>query len=174
MTKVKNFLIKNLSENGLENTTDHELSAAHAYKVFKFRDEIAEAFKKQEDKRQKLIKDCLGDGQEFNKRLKELKELKKPTKEQKKELEELDAKFDKYATLYSELLNDESELDIKTIPFEEYHLLSRENRRTETRVFVGEDENGQPKYETRFIDFFAVFRSALKDILWEEPKDDKK
>ena len=172
MTKVKNYLIKNLSESGLENTTDHELSAAHDYKVFKFRDEVAKAFKAQEDKRQKLIKDILGDGSEFSKRSKELADKKDRTETEQKEYDEIMEKLKKFNELYSELLNDETELDIKTIPFDEYHTLSRENRRTEVQVLAGQDEQGNPKYESRIVDFFAMFRPALKDILWVEPKED--
>jgi len=161
--KVKNYIIKNLVENGLESTTDHEISAAHAYKVFKFRDEVAKAYKEMEDKRTKLVKDAgIEDGQKFDERRKEL-EGKERTKEEQKEYDDILAKLNKFGELYNELLNDESDLNIKTIPFEEYHALAKENMRTPVRL--GKD----PLY----IDFFTVFRSALKGILWEEPKEEE-
>lgn len=157
--KLKNFIIKNLVDNGLENTTDHDLSAAHAYKVFKFRDEVAKANKEMDERRMKLVKDIIGDGQEFEKKRDELTKLTEKTKEQQKELDDLNSKLNKFNELYVELMNDESELNVKTIPFEEYHLLARENRKTP----IGKEAT---------IDFFTVFRSVLKGILWEEPTED--
>lgn len=156
--KLKNYIIKNLVDNGLENTTDHDLSAAHAYKVFKFRDEVAKANKEMDEKRVKLVKDIIGDGGEFEKKREELTKLTERTKEQQKELDDLNGKLNKFNELYVELMNDESELNVKTIPFEEYHLLARENRKTP----IGKEAT---------IDFFTVFRSVLKGILWEEPED---
>lgn len=156
--KLKNNIIKSLVENGLDNTTDHDLSAAHAYKVFKFKDEVAKAYKEIEDKRQKLVKDVLGEDFETK---------RKETKEGTKEYEELNEKFQKFIGLYNELMNDETELNIKTIPFEEYHLLSRENKQT---AFQTLDADG--KSVQRFIDFFSVFRSVLKDVLWVEPAEE--
>ena len=156
--KLKNYIIKNLVDNGLENTTDHDLSAAHAYKVFKFRDEVAKANKEMDEKRVKLVKDIIGDGGEFEKKREELTKLTERTKEQQKELDDLNGKLNKFIELYVELMNDESELNVKTIPFEEYHLLARENRKTP----IGKEAT---------IDFFTVFRSVLKGILWEEPED---
>ena len=161
--KLKNVIIKNLVENGLENTTDHEISAAHAYKVFKFRDEVSKAYKEMEDKRQKLVKDAgIEDGQKFDERRKEL-EGKERTEAEQKEYDDILAKLNKFGELYNELLNDESDLNVKTIPFEEYHALAKENKRTPVRL--GKD----PLY----IDFFTVFRSVLKGILWEEPKEEE-
>ena len=160
--KLKNQLIKNLSESGLENTTDHELSAAHAYKVFRFRDEIAKAYKDIEEKRVKLVKDTLGEDYE--------EKRKNATEEEAKEL---DAKLAKFAELYNELMADETELNIKTIPFEEYHLLARENKATPVQIPTGETENGRPKMRQGYLDFFTVFRSALKDVLWVEPKEEE-
>lgn len=160
--KLKNYIIKNLVDNGLENTTDHDLSAAHAYKVFKFRDEVAKANKEVDEKRVKLVKDIIGDGGEFEKKRDELSKLAERTEEQQKELDGLNAKLTKFNELYVELMNDESELNVKTIPFEEYHLLARENKKTP--VMTGGKE--------AYIDFFTVFRSVLKGILWEEPVED--
>lgn len=156
--KLKNSIIKSLVENGLDNTTDHDLSAAHAYKVFKFKDEVAKAYKEIEDKRQKLVKDILGEDFETK---------RKEAKEGSKEYKELNEKFQKFIGLYNELMNDETELNIKTIPFEEYHLLARENKQT---VFHVPGTDG--KSEQRFIDFFSVFRSVLKDVLWVEPTEE--
>lgn len=157
--KLKNNIIKSLVENGLDNTTDHDLSAAHAYKVFKFKDEIAKAYKEIEDKRQKLVKDILGEDFDAKR-----KEAKKGTKE----YEELNEKFQKFIGLYNELMGDESELNIKTIPFEEYHLLARENKQTPFQV-----GGADGKFAERFIDFYSVFRSVLKDVLWTEPKEEE-
>lgn len=156
--KLKNSIIKSLVENGLDNTTDHDLSAAHAYKVFKFKDEISKAYKEIEDKRQKLVKDILGE--DFDAKRKE-------AKEGTPEYDELNEKFTKFIGLYNELMDDESEVNIKTIPFEEYHLLARENKQTAFQVAGADGKSVQ-----RFIDFFSVFRSVLKDVLWEAPNED--
>lgn len=156
--KLKNSIIKSLVENGLDNTTDHDLSAAHAYKVFKFKDEISKAYKEIEDKRQKLVKDVLGEDFEAK---------RKEAKEGTPEYDELNEKFQKFIGQYNELMNDESEVNIKTIPFEEYHLLARENKQTAFQV-----GGADGKFAERFIDFFSVFRSVLKDVLWVEPTEE--
>ena len=161
--KLKNQLIKALSESGLENTTDHELSAAHAYKVFRFRDEVAKAYKDIEEKRIKLVKDTLGEDYE--------EKRKNATEEEAKALDE---KLAKFAELYNELMNDETELNIKTIPFEEYHALAKENKQTPIQIPTGEkDKDGRPKMRQGYLDFFTVFRKDLKDILWVEPAEEE-
>ena len=172
--KLKNQLIKALSESGLENTTDHELSAANAYKVIRFRDEVAKAYKEMEDKRQKLVKDAgIEDGQKFDERRMELEGKEKRTEAEQKELDEMTGKLNKFGELYNELLNDESELNIKTIPFEEYHALAKENKQTPIQIPTGEkDKDGRPKMRQATIDFFTVFRKDLKDILWVEPAEE--
>ena len=161
--KLKNQLIKALSESGLENTTDHELSAANAYKVIRFRDEVAKAYKDIEEKRVKLVKENLGEDFE-----------EKSKTAEGKEKEELDKKLVRFSQLYNELMNDETELNIKTIPFEEYHALAKENKQTPIQIPTGEkDKDGRPKMRQGYLDFFTVFRKDLKDILWVEPAEEE-
>lgn len=169
MAKIKNQIIKNLVENGLEQTTDHTLDYKHAYKVYNFRHEVLKASKTIDEKRQELVKAAgIEDAQKFDERRKELNAKKELTKAEQKELDEMNEKMVKFSDLYSELLKDESDLNVKTIPFEEYHKLANENKQTAVQI-PGRD--GKP--QTIFVDFFMAFRDILKDILWAAPEDDE-
>ena len=171
--KLKNVVIKNLLGNGLENTTDHSLSATSAYRVFKFRHAIADAYKEIDEKRKKLVEENIGDGLAFDLRKTELETKGNRTEEEEKELAELQQKADKFAKLYNELLNDETEIKVTPISFEQYHLLANENKQTPIDIPLNEiSKDGTQKVKRVFIDFFTVWRDELKDILWEEPEDE--
>ena len=65
-------------------------------------------------------------------------------------------KLSKFNDLYTELLNDESEIgDIKVMSYESYHALAKENRGKE----------GKP-------DIFSIMQSELEGKLWEAPKEE--
>ena len=164
--KFKNQLIQNLVSNGLEATTDHSLEYKDAYKIFKFKKGIADANKAIEEKRQELVKTAgIEDGQKFDERRKELEALPQMNEAEQKEYDEMLEKLKKFGELYNELLNDESEVEIKTISFEAYHKLANENKQVPVTI------PGKDKPQTILVDFYMAFREPLKDKLWIEPED---
>lgn len=154
--KLKNTVIVSLINLGIQATTEHDVPVKDAYKAYAFRHAIEKANKDLEDKRQGLVKSAgIEDGQKFDERMKELRKLDKPTEAEKKELSEMTEKLNKFQELYTELLNDESEIgDIKVMSYESYHALAKENRGKE----------GKP-------DIFSIMQSELEGKLWEAPKE---
>ena len=84
---------------------------------------------------------------------------------EQKEYDEMLEKLKKFGELYNELLNDESEVEIKTISFEAYHKLANENKQVPVTI------PGKDKPQTILVDFYMAFREQLKDKLWIEPED---
>lgn len=174
--KIKNSLILALSTNGIANTTNHEVPAKDAYKAFKFKNGIAKATEEIEKKREGLVKEAgIEDAKKFEDRRRELEAVASPTEEQKQELADLNAQFDKFRELWDELLKDETDVEgVKTMSFESYHALSRENRQTRVQVASGEkDSEGNPKMTTVLFDLFQVFMGELENILWKAPDDEE-
>lgn len=164
--KLKNSVIKALIENGLQNTTDHSVDCKHAYKVYNFIHEVVCANKVLDEKRVELLKTAgIENAKEFDARRKALSENLKRTKKEQEELEAMDAKIKRFFELFAELMNDETELNVKTIPYEEYHKLANENRATPVIRMV----DGEPK--TISVDIFTAFRDELKDVLWKAPTE---
>ena len=145
---------------GISATTEHDVPVKDAYKAYAFRHAIEKSHKEFEEKRQGLVKSAgIEDGQKFDERMKELRKIEKEGKlidKEKKELAEMTEKLNKFQELYTELLNDESEIgDIKVMSYESYHALAKENRGKE----------GKP-------DIFSIMQSELEGKLWEAPKEE--
>ena len=158
--KLRNNIIVSLINLGVSATTEHDVPVKDAYKAYAFRHAIEKANKDLEDKRQGLVKSAgIEDGQKFDERMKELRKIEKEGKlsdKEKKELAEMEEKLKKFQELYTELLNDESEIgDIKVMSYESYHALAKENRGKE----------GKP-------DIFSIMQSELEGKLWEAPKEE--
>ena len=164
--KLKNSVIVALVERGLENTTDHSVDCGHAYKVYKFVHEVLKANKEIMDERAGLVKAAgIDDPQKFDERRAELKAKPNLTEAEKKELAGMDEKIDRFSKTFEELLNNETELDVKTIPFEQYHKLANENKSTPATRMV----DGKPM--TLNFDIFTMFRADLENVLWLAPID---
>lgn len=173
--RIKNSLILSLVGSGLEATTAYDIPAADAYKAFRFKDGVIKAGKAVNEKREKLVKEAgIDDPEKFDARLKELREMTEQTQGQVKEFAELNAKFEKFQNLWRELMDDETEVEgIKTMSYENFHALAKENRKTIVQIPTGEkDKDGNPKYGSVPIDIFNRFASDLEGILWEAPKDE--
>lgn len=158
--KLKNNIIVSLMNMGISATTEHDVPVKDAYKAYAFRHAVEKAHKDLEDKRQGLVKSAgIEDGQKFDERMKELRKLKKEnnlSEEEQKEFAEMEEKLNKFNDLYTELLNDESEIgNIKVMSYESYHALAKENR----------GQEGKP-------DIFSIVAGELEGILWEAPKED--
>lgn len=145
--KLKNNIIIALVNAGLLNTTEHDVPAADAYKAYKFRKAIEKAINAIVEKEKELPKTA---GVEGN----------TPTEAQTKKVEEL------RAALYA----DETELEGNIVPmsWEGYHALSNENRRVAVQLPNGEkNENGSPKFVTRFVDVFRACEGMLEGVLFK-------
>lgn len=131
MTKIKNRIIVALINAGCSNITAMTIEAAHAYKVIKFRRAILKAFEEIVEKEKELIRECsleVGERGVLNGSPDDIK---------------------KFNELREELYTDESEIDSKTIPFESWHELQKENK-----CLVS-----------------APVEDALEGILWETPTE---
>lgn len=168
--KLKNLIIQALYNNGIANTTNHDVPVKDAYKAFKFKDAVVKAAEEIENKRSGIAKEAgIEDGGKFDKRRKELMTVANPTEEQAKELAEMNEKFDKFQCLWKELMDDETELEgIKLMSFESYHALAKENRQTRLQV-----PTGDKKTATVFVDFYQMFMADLEGVIWKAPEEDE-
>lgn len=155
--KLKNNIIVSLMNMGISDTTEHDVPVKDAYKAYAFRHAIEKAHKDLDERRQGLVKSAgIEDGQKFDERIKELRKIDKPTEAEAKELAEMTGKLNKFNELYTEFLNDESEIgNIKVMSYESYHALAKENR--------GKDDKP---------DIFSIMAGELEGILWEAPKEE--
>lgn len=139
--KLQNSIIIALGNSGLLSTTEHDVPAKDAYKVYKFRKAVGKAYSDLAEREKDFPKSA------------GVEEGKEPTDEQLSRIQEL----------HTEMLNDETDLgDIKTMGYESYHILANENRRTPVQIPEGD------QVVTRFVDIFRVFQEALEGVLWEE------
>lgn len=156
--KLQNSLIKALVENGLPNTTDHSVDPKYAYWVYNFRREVLGAYDVIFEKRAELVRSVgIEKPKEFDVRIAELAKKTSRTEEEQKELEAMDAQIHRFMDLFDQLLQDESELNVRPIPYEEYHKLAAENKNT--------------RYGSVECDFFTKFRDDLENILWVAPDE---
>ena len=146
--KLKNNEIIALVNAGLLNTTEHDVPAADAYKSYKFRKAVDKAFNAIVEKDRELPKTA---GVENG---------KEPTEEQTKKIIEL----------RTALYNDETELEGNIVPmsWEGFHALANENRRTAVQMTTEEkNEDGSPKFVTRFVDTFRSCEGILDGVLFK-------
>ena len=126
---MKNVDIVSLVNGGIQNITALTLPAAQAYKVYKFKRAIEAAYNAIVDAQKDILKQAgIEDLQEFQKRHKELSELKERTSEEQAELDSLVKKDEDASKLMQELYGDTTNLDVKAMPYEDWHNLQAENK----------------------------------------------
>lgn len=146
---------------GALNATQHELSSAHSYKVFKFKSLLRKELAAIQEADGELLKECgIEDANLFDARLAELRKLEAPTKEEKKELDEMTEKLAKYLEQQKELYNEEVTLDVKPIPYDEWAKLQNENKAVN---FLG---------NTKDV-FSGYVEELLFGVLWKAPEEDE-
>lgn len=147
---MKNIEILNLANAGVLAITANDLDAAHAYKVLKFKKAVKKAFESILEAEKDIIKEAgIEDAQAFDKERKELME----SKANPERLEELNKQFCRFMELRNNLYGEEVSLDCKTLPFEQFHILQKENKGIQDKPL-------------------NIFEDALEGVLWEEPKED--
>ena len=158
---MKKSDILTLVNAGALNATQHELSSAHSYKVFKFKSLLRKEFAAIQEADGELLKECgIEDGVSFDARLAELRKMESPTKEEKKELEAMTEKLAKYLGLQKELYNEEVTLDVKPIPYDEWTKLQNENKAVS---FLGTEKDV----------FSGYVEELLFGVLWKAPDEDE-
>ena len=126
---MKNADIVTLVNGGIQNITALTLPAAQSYKVYKFKRAIEAAYNAIVASHKDILKQAgIEDLQEFQKRYKELSDIKERTSEEQAELDSLVKKDKDAGKLVQELYGDTTNLDVKAMPYEDWHNLQAENK----------------------------------------------
>lgn len=157
---MKNSEILALVQGGVLEATQHTVSMAHAYKVFKLKSQVRKAFNALLAQDDELVKECgIEDAQAFDMRRAELASLEKPSESERKELEEMNGRYRSLVRQRKELHDEEVTLDgVKAIPYEEWRKLQDENRQ--------DSPSGQAKDV-----FSGIVEELLFGVLWNAPED---
>lgn len=126
---MRNADIIRLTEGGIQNIATTTLPAAQAYKVYKFKRAVEKAANAIIEAHKDILKQAgIEDLKEFQKRYKELTDIKERTESEQAEFESLVKKDENAGKLVEELYEDTTELDVKAIPYEDWHNLQAENK----------------------------------------------
>lgn len=152
--------IFNLYVGGILSITNHTLDVKHAYKVVKFRKSLSDAFEGIGKDEEAIRKDLgIDKPEEFDKELNDLRKIENRTDEQNARLDEMEAKAKRFWELRAEMLNEEVNLDVKALPYEEWFKLQNENKDKEI--------NGKK------IDLLSGYTEvALEGVLWAAPEEE--
>ena len=146
---------------GILSMTAHDLKPAQAYKAFKLKKEVEKAFKAIQDE-QKGIREEAGITEEMSEKISKIIDKvnmkSSVTEDEKQELLAYNELNRKVSSLYKEANKEDIEIDIKTIPFDDWRVLQEENRSKR----LGENEFDILGGEAEII---------LENIFWEEPKE---
>lgn len=155
---MKNLDILIMINSGVNNITNYDLSAASAYKVMKFRNIVVKKYDEIQEKEKQILSDAgITDPQAFDIRYKTLREAETRTDEENAELKELDEKYNTWIKARTDMLNADIELEgIKTISYEDWHLLRKENR---------------PKDDKTVDPLNNYIESILENVLWKAPEE---
>lgn len=146
---MKNYDILNLQHLGVLAITANDLDAAHAYKVIGFKRAVKKAFDNIVEAEKEILKEVkIEDPQAFDK---ERDELKKSGSNPER-LAELDKTFDRYNELRKKLYEEEVTLDCKTMPYEQFHILQKENKGMNPKVL-------------------NILEEQLEGVLWAAPEE---
>ena len=146
---------------GILSMTAHDLKPAQAYKAFKLKKEVEKAFKAIQDE-QKGTREEAGITEEMSEKISKIIDKvnmkSSVTEDEKQELLAYNELNRKVSSLYKEANKEDIEIDIKTIPFDDWRVLQEENRSKR----IGENEFDILGGEAEII---------LENIFWEEPKE---
>lgn len=155
---MKNKDIITLANCGVLSITAHNIPAAHAYKVLKFKKAVRAAMLSFQDAERAIFSDCgVTDTADFNKRLNDLRGKLREEAEDT-ELAAMEETIAEIRGLQEELKNEEVLLDVKTMPYDVWHELQNENK----AVPFGES--------TRDV-LTGEVEELLEGILWETPNE---
>lgn len=157
---MKKSDILTLVNAGVLQATQHELSNAHGYKVFKFKSLVRKGATDIQDAETELQKECgIEDAAAFDARRDELRKNGARTADEQKELEGMDEKLKTYLAQREEMLKEEVTLDVKALPYDEWVKLQNENKAVE---LIG-----------RKADVFSgIVEELLFGVLWNAPDEE--
>ena len=143
---MKNIDLLNLVNAGILGITANDLDASQAYKVLKFKRAVKRAFSDVAESERGLLSEVgIADPGAFD------KERQDCTDPERKA--ELDKTFDRFNELRKNLYEEEVKLDCKTLPFDAFHALQRENKAQKAAPL-------------------NAFEDVLEGVLWESPETD--
>lgn len=152
--KILDIII--ICNSGIQNITCDTLPASSRYKILKLKNVLSKAFEKIQSLEKNLLEASgIQDMQSFESEIKELREKKSRTIEEDEKYKEMSDKMDDYLKVRTEMLNDTMALDdIRTISYEDWHNLRKENR---------------PKDDKEILSNYI--EDVLKGVFWEEPDE---
>lgn len=159
---MKKLDIITLVNCGVLNMTAHNLKPAHAYKAFKLKREIEKAFNDIQEE-QKSIREENGVTEELDNKIQKIIDkinIKiKVSEDERQEMLAYNEKTRRVTSLLEKAAEGDVNIDVKTIPYEDWRQLQDENRDKEI--------NG------RHYDVLGgKAEIILEGIFWEEPKDE--
>lgn len=143
---LTNAQIVALINSGILASTSHTLPVAHNYKVYSFKKSLKKAFEEYTQKEEDLLKECgIENPQEFNSKLHAFSIAENLSVDEQGEFNTMKEIVNNYNKLHAELNKDEVEVPCKTIDYESWVLLQRENNHKdlggrEVDIFSGEVE----------------------------------
>lgn len=150
-----------LRRHHFEAVTNHTLPVEHAYKVMKARRAFNATLVKVEDEIGACRKEAgiEGDGTAFDKERAALGAAESRSQQQEKRFAELNAQFERFAGLREKVYEEPVTLEgVKTMPYEFWHALQRENAEKEV--------NGR-----RFDILSGEVEDILEGVLWGAPAE---
>lgn len=143
--------IFNLVNSGILDITANLLDAAHAYKVVKFKRSIKNAFNGiVEAEKDMLAEVKIEDATAFDQ---EMDALKKSGEDPEK-LSDMEARLKRLNEMRANVLKEEADLgEIKTMPYDQFHILQRENAGLQRRPL-------------------NAFEELLEGYLWTAPESE--
>lgn len=171
---MKKQQVVELINSGILYISSHDIAPEHAYKVFQLKRALQKAYEQIEDERKEILK-SVGFNDEFNENLSAINAKRRKSEPLSMEEEKIVAQSSKMHSKANDLLEqlhkDSLELNIKTIPYDTWRELQKENR----NKAVGDKELdllGGPA-EVLLADIFWLGPEADSPAK-EEPKKSKK
>lgn len=161
---MKKQQVVDLINSGILYISSHDIAPEHAYKVFQLKRALQKAHEQIEDERKEILK-SVGFNDEFNEKLAAINAKRRKSEPLSMEEEKIVAQSSKMHSkandLLEQLYKDSLELNIKTIPYDTWRELQKENR----NKAVGDKE----------LDLLGgPAEVLLADIFWREPENTEK
>ena len=158
---MKNLEVTTMIEGGILNLTAHSLDVAHAYKLAKFKSELKKTFNQFISDNNALLQEVgIEDPDFFDTRRAELLGKEPLNKPEKQELAEMNAKLTRLSAMRNSLGNEPVTLDgVKTMPYEQWFLLQKENKDKCLTI------------DGKSIEILTLAEPVLEGVLWAAPED---
>lgn len=164
---MRNRDILALQLKGLQNITAHDISPAHAYKVYKLKDQVAKAYKAMMDQSRKNLEE---EGiEDFRKEKEKCEEMKARlgglSESERAEYDDLSSRLERFEEVDKALLDEEVTLDVKVVPFDVWHELQKENR--SKTIYAGNRPVGG-------VDILSgEAEGILENVFWVPPAEEE-